>query len=137
MERKCLSIRDTPSRRGSALVAAIVALSVAAVVLFNVLKATLDQHRQMRTHRQAVQTDWLATAGIDRAIAQLQKSADYRGETWRISAEELSDTAAAEVSIRVENAGESNQRKISVQADYAADNIHRSRKTKQTVVRVP
>jgi type II secretory pathway component PulK len=137
MERKCLSIRDTPSRRGSALVAAIVALSVAAVVLFNVLKATLDQHRQMRTHRQTVQADWLATAGIDRAIAQLQKSADYTGETWRIAAEELSDTAAAEVSIRVADADESNQRKISVQADYAADNIHRSRKTKQTVVRVP
>jgi hypothetical protein len=123
---RCVGTRG--ARRGAALITAVVALTVCSVMMFYLLKGTLDTHRQMRTHRQEVQADWLATAGVDRAIATLRQSSNYSGETWKISADELGD--AAEVIIKVEPAAESNGRQITVQADYPAEEIHRSRKTK-------
>jgi type II secretory pathway component PulK len=120
------------SRQGVALVAAVVAFALAATILFYLLKTTLDQQRQMLLHRQEVQADWLAAAGIDRAIAQLKEFPDYTGETWRIPAEQLNNTTPAEVVIKVKTSDLVNQRKITVQADYPADTIHRSRKTRST-----
>lgn len=120
----------TSARRGAALVMAVVALTVCSVLLFYLLKGTLDTQRQMLTHRHEVQADWLATAAIDRARATLRQSSNYTGETWQIPADQLGDTAAAEVIIKVEPAAESNSRQITVQADYPAGEIHRSRKTK-------
>jgi hypothetical protein len=125
------SVGTRGTRRGAALITAVVALTVCSVMLFYLLKGTLDTHRQMRTHRQEVQADWLAAAGVDRAIASLRQSSDYTGETWKIPADQLRD--AAEVTIKVEPAAESNGRQITVQADYPAGEIYRSRKTRSVL----
>ncbi|MCC7084820.1 MAG: hypothetical protein IT427_07425 [Pirellulales bacterium] len=127
---KARSCRRISPRRGIAIVAAIVALTVASVMLFYLLKGTIETQRQMRSHRQEVQADWLAAAGIDRAIAQLRQSANYAGETWRIPPEQIGDTATAEVIIKVEPAADSSDKQISVQADYPVDTPFRARKTR-------
>jgi type II secretory pathway component PulK len=124
-------------RRGAVLVAVIVALAVGSAVLFYVMKAAVDEQRQLRSHRQEVQADWLAKAGIDRAIAQLRQSAEYAGETWQVPPEQLDGISPAEVAIKVEPAAETDTRQITVQADYPADTPLRSRKTQQTIVQLP
>jgi hypothetical protein len=124
-------------RHGSALVAAVVAFAVVSTVLFSVLKGTIDQQRQMRAHRLEVQSDWLAAAGVDRAIARLQQSANYNGEIWEVPADQLGDTAPARVTINVEPAAKSSQRQISVQADYPADTAYRSRKSRTATIQLP
>jgi hypothetical protein len=129
------SVGTSSERRGAALVMAVVALTVCSVMLFYLLKGALDTQRQMRTHRQEVQADWLAAAGIDRALATLRRSPDYTGETWQIPADQLGD--AAEVVIKVEPAAESNSRQITVQADYPGGTIHRTRKTRETTIQIP
>jgi type II secretory pathway component PulK len=124
-------------RRGVVVVAAVVAFAIAATFLFYLLKNTLDQQRQMLTHRQEIQADWLAAAGIDRALAKLKQSPDYNGETWRVPADELSDTAAAEVVIQIEDSNLFNQRKITAQANYPLDTPHRARKTLAKTITLP
>lgn len=119
------------------VVAAVVAFAIAATFLFYLMKNTLDQQRQMLTHRQEIQADWLAAAGIDRALAKLKQSPDYNGETWRVPADELSDTAAAEVVIQIEDSNLFNQRKITAQANYPLDTPHRARKTHAKTIILP
>jgi hypothetical protein len=129
------SVGTSCTRRGIALVTAVVAVTVCSVMLFYLLKGSLDTQRQMRSHRHEVQADWLATAGIDRAIATLRQSRNYTGETWQVPADELGD--AAEVVIKVEPAAESNGRQITVRADYPAGTPHRARKIRETTVQIP
>lgn len=117
-------------RRGTAMIFAVVAVAVAATMMFYLLKNTLDQQRQMLTHRLDIQADALAAAGIDRAVAQLNAAPDYTGETWNIPAAELNGADPAEVIIKVAATDEPSARQITVQADYPADTPHRSRKTR-------
>jgi Tfp pilus assembly protein PilX len=60
------------------------------------------EERLARHERQRTQAWWLAEAGLERAIAQLQLDAAYRGETWSIDAAELgrSDGALVEIQVR-------------------------------------
>jgi type II secretory pathway component PulK len=128
---------QSTQRCGAVLVAVIVVLAVASTILFYMMKAAIDQHRQLRSHRHEVQADWLARAGIDRAVAQLRQSADYTGETWHVPADQLDGISAAEVEIKIEPAAETESRQITARADYPAGTLHRSRKTQQTIVQLP
>ncbi|HEY2827919.1 MAG TPA: hypothetical protein VGJ04_09990 [Pirellulales bacterium] len=122
-------------RRGAVLVAALVEFIVAAAILFAVLQAVVGHQRQLLAGRQQIQAQWLAQAGIDRAVAQLQKSPDYRGETWRVSADELDGIAPAEVQIRLETVPErTDDLHLSVQAKYPADSVHCVQQTRETTI---
>ena len=122
-------------RRGALLAAALVAMVVAGSILLSILQTVVAHHRQTFTHRQQVQAQWLAQGGIDRAVAQLRSSSEYRGETWNVPEDELSGSAPGKVVIRVEPlADEPNALQISAQADYPSDTDHRARQTREVVV---
>jgi type II secretory pathway component PulK len=117
------------------LAAALVEFLVAAAILFAVLQDVVRHHRQLLTGRQQLQTQWLAQAGVDRAMAQLRKSADYRGETWRVPPDELDGVAAAEVKIRLENvADQPDDLRLTVDAQYPTDSIHSSQQTREAII---
>ena len=81
-----------------------------------------------------MQAQWLAEAGVERAVARLAANADYAGETWNIPAEELAGGEAAVVRIHAETiADQPDRRAIHVEADYPDDPQHRCRKIKQIV----
>ena len=82
-----------------------------------------------------LQAQWLAEAGVERAAARLSADANYRGETWTISAKELAGANDGAVRINVEkDAGRANRRRVSVEADYPDDPVHRCRWQKQIVL---
>ncbi len=81
-------------RRGAILAAAMVEFVLVAAILFAVLQSVVSHHRRLITGRQQLQSQWLAQAGFDRAVAQLRKSADYRGETWHVPATDLEGAAS-------------------------------------------
>jgi len=122
-------------RRGAVLAAALVEFLVAAAILFGVLQDVVRHHRQLLTGRQQLQTQWLAQAGVDRAVAQLRKSADYRGETWRVPADELDGVAPAEVKIHLESvADQPDDLRLRVDAEYPTDSVHCSQQTREATI---
>jgi Tfp pilus assembly protein PilX len=132
------SVYGRPSaarRRGAILAAAMVEFVVVAAILFAVLQSVVSYHRRLITGRQQLQSQWLAQAGFDRAVAQLRNSADYRGETWRVPSTELEGTMSGAVQIRVESvADKPDDLHVVVQANYPDDSIHGSQQTREAIV---
>ena len=129
------SYRGRRPQRGAALMAVLVCLLVAGLAVLGMLRGAVTEQRQLRDQRQHLQAERLAEAGMDRACAQLQVSAAYSGETWRIAANELGGPSAATVTIRVAAVADGkNERRVFVQSDYPDDSLRRTRKTREKVI---
>jgi Tfp pilus assembly protein PilX len=86
------------SRRGAALVMALVALLVITLMSAALVQALVTGQRQSRRYADELQAQWLAEAGLERARVQLAHDDQFRGETWQtdISGELGSVTIAVE-----------------------------------------
>lgn len=133
MSTKHLQIGENHGpRRGAALVAVLVCLILVSMYATHMLRSAVQQNRQDRAMWQQCQSMWLAEAAIERGVAQLQQSADYRGETWDVSAEQLSSQRAGRATIQVHRPEESSaDGTIEVLVDYPSDSRHRQRYRKQ------
>jgi hypothetical protein len=124
-------------------VAVLVCLVVIMLISGVLLKIGVAHRDRVRAQERSLQAEWLAQAGIDRALARLSSSAGYAGETWVLSASDLGWPAAASndsdktavVRIMVETSPSgANQRLIKVQADFPPDPPHRARHSAQMLV---
>ncbi len=132
-----LSRRHT-QRRGLALVTAIVALIVSATIVLGILRSATRQFLEIRDQQHYLQADELLDAGIGRAMAELRKSSDYTGETWRVGADELGGSRTARVEIKVKsNDSDPGQRTLIVQANYPPDEFNRVRITREIIISIP
>ncbi len=124
-------------RAGIVLFTTIVALLAATIIALGILRAAISQYGSIRDQRRQLQTEQLAQAAIGRALDRLRTAADYRGETWEVPADELGGPLAGEVLIEVSKpgvAGDDNTLKISVRADYPANQFYRSRQSRELLV---
>ena len=115
------------TRRGGALVAALVTLLVVMLVAGAVVRSRVLAHRQARHSLHQLQAEWLAESAIERARGQLAQATTYSGEIWRPALKSMSggDEPAA-VEIRVESVQDANQtRRIVAIASYPSDELRR------------
>lgn len=62
----------------------MVLYAIAVVALAaGLIRISIARHREFRVAQQQLQTDFLLTSGVSRAESQLERSGQYRGETWR------------------------------------------------------
>lgn len=126
-----------PPRRGAALITAMVCLSLVAAISMAAVKMTLTQREQLVWAQHRSQTEWLVSAGLDRAARHLASETEYKGETWQIPAEQL-PAGAASVTISVATRPELPQeRLVTVAAEYPLDNPRRTKTTQEFRVGVP
>jgi len=119
------------------LAVALVFFLLCTAILCTLLQGVINHERQVRDHRQLDQARWLADAGIDRAIAQFRQSDSYRGETWKVSSDELGGAADGKVTITVQAVDEHpGEVRVVAQADYPDDDVHRVRQSRQTTIHV-
>ena len=124
-------------RRGAVLVMVLVCAMVALVIFASIVKLAAAGRRVTDEQARQVQASWLAESGLERAAWRLAAEADYTGETWTLSADQLSGADAAVVKIEVEAVPEQpNRRLVRIRADYPDHPQHRSRQSKQAVVEV-
>lgn len=124
-----------PRRRGGALIVALAVLAVLAVVEGVVLKSLVAQRRSQREQAHRLQARWLVEGGIERAAARLAADADYRGETWQLTAEELGAQQPAAVDIEVQtDATSPDTRVVTVRGRYPPDLPYRVVYEKQVSV---
>lgn len=62
----------------------MVLYAIAVVTLAaGLIRISIARQREFRVAQQQLQADFLLTAGMSRAESQLERSGQYRGETWR------------------------------------------------------
>jgi hypothetical protein len=92
--------RRIPSRRGAALLVAVVALLVAVMIMASITWQCLAQRRQLDQRAHQLQAESLARAGVEWAAARLlADSANYKGESV-----ELIPESEVRIEIRAEPA---------------------------------
>lgn len=98
-------VRPCASRKGGALVIALVLLTVASLLGVVVVRSVIAHARQLQRTPWRLQAEALAEAGLNRAAAQHRVAPDYTGETWQIPAAELGEHFPARVDIRRSDTG--------------------------------
>ena len=124
------------SRRGAIAVIAMIAILIAISIGLGMVKTTLLERQETLRWQQQTQAEWLVEAGIERAVAQLETTPGYRGETWTLSADELGGRHEAQIVIELKSTGEADDEyQLTVIADYPADSEQRIRSRK--VIEIP
>ncbi len=130
-------------RGGLTTVAVLICLVVILLISGVLLKIGVAHRDRVRALERSLQAEWLAQAGLDRAVARLASSAGYTGENWVLAPRDLglseasggAPGKAALVSIKVEKPpGAPERRLIKVQADFPPDPPHRARHSAQMLV---
>ncbi len=126
------------TNRGAALIMVLVGLAVATTIFLSVLRLIAVQRQSVELQVRQIQAGWLAESAVQRATARLSAEANYRGETWNISPQDLGGRDGAAIAIRVEDvAGKPDRRKVHVEADYPADPLQRARQVREAIVSIP
>jgi Tfp pilus assembly protein PilX len=117
--------------RGLTAVAVLVCLIIITMISGAVVRVALARRDEARAHERSLQAEWLAEAGIQRALARLDADPAYSGETWEIAAPDLDSADGALVTITVGPApGDPKRRVVRARADYPRDPPRRARCTR-------
>jgi hypothetical protein len=81
--------------------AVLVCLALAMTLLAIQTRTLLRERAVLAAQQQALQSEYLADAGLARARAQLATDPAYRGETWQLDAQQLGGRGTASVVISV------------------------------------
>jgi type II secretory pathway component PulK len=117
------------SRRGAALVVALVCLLIVMALLGTMLVGALRSGRQLRVERDRRQCELLLQAGLDRAALSLAADASYAGEAWDVPAAEIGVSGVGQVTIHVSRPGEGYPQ-IRVRAEYPLGSAHSIRRSR-------
>ena len=70
------------SRSGTILICVLACLGIVIALVMTTIQSSLRGRREVRMQRQLIQTEFLCEAGVQRAVQQLKKSPEYKGEKW-------------------------------------------------------
>jgi Tfp pilus assembly protein PilX len=125
---------DRP-RRGMVAVVVLLCLLVLALIAGALLRTGTARRDELHARERRLQAEWLAEAGLRRALARLEAEPGYSGETWNIEARELGAADAATVAIAVEpSPSDARSRMIRVRADCPRDPPRRARCSRQITI---
>ena len=113
-----LQTHPTVARRRGAVMAILIAvLVIVGVLAIGLTQLVVARHRLHLVQQRHQQTVELARAGARRAAAQLSRSPDYEGETWRVPADSIDGEDDASVFIEIASVeGDTELRSISARA---------------------
>jgi Tfp pilus assembly protein PilX len=126
--------RRRRSRGGFAMPFALACLVVAALITGTVYQSINLQRQAQRAGERAVQAEWLAESGLERAAARLRASPEYAGETWRIAEDEETGFLGGVVVITVAPSGSAEARQVAVEARYPDDPLQSARRDRTALV---
>jgi len=122
-------------RRAAVLIVTLVCVAVASSMLVSLAKNAVAGRRMMQNESRRLQAIWLAESALERAVWRLAADADYQGETWILSAEQLAGPRRGVVKIEIQTIPEQpDHRLVRVQADYPDHPQHRVRQHKEARV---
>jgi type II secretory pathway component PulK len=118
------------------MIVVLLAMAMATIIFLATLKMIAVQRKTIALGARQIQAGWLADSGVERAAARLAADANYRGETWNISPEDLDGRDGGTVAIRVEDIpGKPGRRAVHVEADFPPDPQQRAREVRDVIIR--
>ncbi len=125
-------------RRATLVIAVLVCLTLVTVLAGVWMKLLAVERRQIRNQQGTMQAEYLAEAGLARAIRALDADAAYAGEVWQPSAESLGANTSAQVTITVAATPDApSSRVISVAAAFPETGPHRALRSVQQTIQLP
>jgi hypothetical protein len=88
-------------RRGAVMVFALIALLVASLMIGSLMRTASKSHRQLKRDEYRLQANFLADAGVQRALRLLQQDPEFQTGEWNISSEQLVPGRSAHVQMTV------------------------------------
>lgn len=70
------------SRSGTILICVLACLGIVIALVMTTMQSSLRGRREVRMQRQLIQAEFLCEAGVQRAVQQLKKAPEYKGEIW-------------------------------------------------------
>ncbi len=126
------------NRRAIALFAVMICLVMVFLLTAGWIRSAAVGRQQILSAERRLQAEWLAAAGLRRAVAQLAVDRNYHGETWAVAAAHLGAADAATVEIHVEPVEKQSERqKVIVTANYPTDLPNRTRVVKELLLDNP
>lgn len=105
---------QTRSRRGAALVAALLCMAAIAAIAMAIVRTAVLEQRQAVRREQQLQSLWLAESAAERGVARARVAADYAGETWRVSVGDEAESPTGSATITVESDPSGGRRIVAV-----------------------
>ncbi len=73
---------QSESRAGTVLICVLACLVIVIAMVMTTVQSAIRGRVEVRKQRQLLQTELLCEAGVKRAVEQIRKSVEYRGEKW-------------------------------------------------------
>jgi hypothetical protein len=122
-------------RRGAITIFVLVCLLLITAICGVLLRIGWAEREHVRAEERKLQAEWLVESGLGRAVAKLAAHADYSGEAWEVSPDDLGGSHPARATITVESiADQPRKRRVRVSADYPSDSTSRARLSKEVSV---
>ena len=138
---ECGSVGRTVStdkdRRGVALVAMLVLLSVFMLLAASWVRRIVAERQEVRRYEREVQATRLAESGLARARAQLAHAVDYPGEVWEIPADSWEAHPPAEVQIDVQRDDSESGIEIIARASFPKGDERAVQRTRRLIIQFP
>ena len=131
------AVASRRSRVGLVLFAVIATLFVVMLLCSSVVRSLLVDRQQSRLGEQRQQALWLVESAVQRARHQLVNVAEYDGESWFVTAEELNSSSSGAATIRVTEVPNTPTKLVRVEASYPQQSIHRTTLTHEFIVHEP
>ena len=106
-------------RHAAVLICVLACLAIATALSTAMVRKALTARREMQTQHQVCQAELLLTAGVQRALHQLQADAEYAGEMLDLSDLDSPSIDSAQVEIETTSSEESDERMIRVTAQLS------------------
>lgn len=108
--------------RGLAMIAVLAVLMIVGGFSLTVVRSVTARRQMLLGEERRIQAEWLAEAGLERALAKQRTSGDDKPETWNIPEEELGGRGAGRVTIKwAPSPPDTGRRTLLIEAKYPAD----------------
>ena len=129
--------RTRVQHRGSVLIVALVCLLVVSLLAGSIVRMAILHRKQVRREQHRLQADWLVSSGLERAVNRLMNDAAYRGEIWRIPADQIGGQHTADVRISVASIpADGSHKKLRVEARFPSNRQLFATRSTEIIVRV-
>ncbi|MBM83259.1 MAG: hypothetical protein CMJ78_22080 [Planctomycetaceae bacterium] len=126
---------QTANRRGAVVIILLIVLVLVAALGASMVNLALTQRKQSRREAFRSQSLWLCEFGIERAAAAISANAEYTGEEWAVSEDELESSYPGTVRIEVKpDESKPNRRVVNVTAQYPNEMAIRVQVSKTVVI---
>lgn len=121
MSRPHACRRPGDSRKGAALIVALVSLLLAIALASALVQVARVSRQRLDRANHREQAELLADSAWRRAIAERAADPAYAGETWELTAEEVGTGRAARVTIEIVAANDASSVWARIEALYPVD----------------